>query len=80
MRSEVPRDVNGETLPKVSVLVAAWNEADIIREHIQSFLGLHYPNKELILCAGGEDGTYRIAREQGHTKVKVLEQQRGEGK
>lgn len=80
VRSEEPRDDNGETLPKVSVLVAAWNEADIIREHIQSFLGLHYPNKELILCAGGEDGTYRIAREQGHTKVKVLEQQRGEGK
>ncbi|MBC7262110.1 MAG: glycosyltransferase, partial [Chloroflexi bacterium] len=67
-------------LPKVSVLVAAWNEADMIREHIQSFLELHYPDKELVLCAGGEDGTYQMAQEHGSGGVKVLEQQPGEGK
>ena len=66
--------------PKVSVLVAAWNEAEHIENHICSFLALDYPNKELVLCAGGTDGTYALAKrwEDGH--VTVLEQQPGEGK
>jgi cellulose synthase/poly-beta-1,6-N-acetylglucosamine synthase-like glycosyltransferase len=67
-------------LPTVSVLVAAWNEAEMIGEHIQSFLGLSYPHKELVLCAGGPDGTLLIAREQAGEGVRVLEQEPGEGK
>lgn len=67
-------------LPKVSALVAAWNEAEGIEEHIQSFHSIHYPNKELILCAGGQDGTYDIACQWVAPNVKVLEQQPGEGK
>ena len=50
------------TLP-VSVLVAAWNEARLLREHIESFLRLSYPDRELVLCAGGTDGTLEIAHE-----------------
>jgi len=69
-----------KSTPKVSVLVAAWNEAYIIREHIEAFLRLRYPNKELVLCAGGEDGTYGTAREYASERVIVLEQQPGEGK
>jgi cellulose synthase/poly-beta-1,6-N-acetylglucosamine synthase-like glycosyltransferase len=67
-------------LPLVSVLVAAWNEADMIEDHIESFLTLRYPKKELILCAGGDDGTYEIARSHAGNGVVVLEQQSGEGK
>nr|MBC7245830.1 glycosyltransferase [Chloroflexota bacterium] len=67
-------------LPKVSVLVAAWNEAEMIEQHIQSFLGLQYPDKELVLCAGGPDVTYEIARRYAGEQVIVLEQQPGEGK
>ncbi len=67
-------------LPLVSVLVAAWNEAEMIEQHIESFLLLDYPHKELILCAGGEDGTYEIARRHAAKGVVVLEQQAGEGK
>jgi len=67
-------------LPLVSVLVAAWNEADMIEQHIESFLALRYPNKELILCAGGDDGTYEIARRHTGEGMVVLEQQAGEGK
>lgn len=67
-------------LPFVSVLVAAWNEAQMIEQHIQSFRSLRYPRKELILCAGGPDGTYNIARRHAGEGLVVLEQQAGEGK
>lgn len=68
------------TQPKVSVLVAAWNEADHISAHIAAFQALRYPNKELILCAGGADGTYTIAARCAGGAIIVLEQQPGEGK
>jgi glycosyltransferase involved in cell wall biosynthesis len=75
--------------PKVSVLVAAWNEADHIDDHIRSFLSLSYRNSELIVCAGGSgnDDTLARARSYGDKydehigkRVIVLEQQPGEGK
>lgn len=71
---------NWTDLPVVSVLVAAWNEAEMIEQHIESFLFLRYPRKELVLCAGGEDGTFEIARRHAGEGVAVLEQQAGEGK
>jgi cellulose synthase/poly-beta-1,6-N-acetylglucosamine synthase-like glycosyltransferase len=80
LRDRKPEPVQLQATPKVSVLVAAWNEADIIQEHIKSFLRLRYPNKELILCAGGPDGTCEIARQYAGEQVVVLEQQPGEGK
>ena len=68
-------------LPLVSVLVAAWNEGERIEQHIQHFLALRYPNKELILCAGGQDGCYEQALAyQSASQVRVFEQQAGEGK
>jgi cellulose synthase/poly-beta-1,6-N-acetylglucosamine synthase-like glycosyltransferase len=66
--------------PKVSVLVAAWNEVDHIGAHIAAFQALRYPNKELILCAGGADGTCAIAARCEGESVIVLEQHAGEGK
>lgn len=48
--------------PKVSALVAAWNEAAHIDAHIQSFLALAYPDIELVLCAGGSDDTFLRAQ------------------
>jgi len=61
-------------------LVAAWNEAENIRMHVASILRLRFEPKELILCAGGDDGTYLIAKGFESPTVKVLEQKRGEGK
>jgi len=66
--------------PPVSILVAAWNEADIIREHVESFLALQYPRKQLIICAGGSDDTYPITQEYAGDQVIVIQQQSGEGK
>jgi cellulose synthase/poly-beta-1,6-N-acetylglucosamine synthase-like glycosyltransferase len=66
--------------PKISALVAAWNEADVIERHIESFLNLRYPNKELILCAGGSDRTFELARRYESQQVRVFRQEVGQGK
>ncbi len=66
--------------PQVSALVAAWNEAEQIDAHIQSFLALAYPNVELVICAGGADDTLARARRYAGERVTVLEQRSGEGK
>jgi cellulose synthase/poly-beta-1,6-N-acetylglucosamine synthase-like glycosyltransferase len=66
--------------PPLTILVAAWNEADNVAAHIRSFRQLSYADKQLLLCAGGEDGTYQIALEHAGTDVVVLEQLPGEGK
>ena len=66
--------------PSVSVLVAAWNEATNVRPHIESVLALRYPSVELVLCAGGSDGTLEIAREYERDGLVVLPQHAGEGK
>ncbi len=67
--------------PPVSVLVAAWNEAQGIDAHVQAFLKLCYPDKQLVLCAGGTDSTYSLARAYSdHDRIVVLEQRPGEGK
>jgi glycosyltransferase involved in cell wall biosynthesis len=69
-----------QTTPRVSVLVAAWNEGTGIDAHIASFLALRYPDIELILCAGGNDDTYARAARYASDRVIVLRQHAGEGK
>ncbi len=68
--------------PKVSVLVAAWNESEILAGHMAAFARLSYPNRQLVLCAGGQDGTFALAQMLATTTpdVLLLEQQPGEGK
>jgi cellulose synthase/poly-beta-1,6-N-acetylglucosamine synthase-like glycosyltransferase len=66
--------------PKVSVLVAAWNEKHNLGPFVRSFQGLAYPNKELVLCAGGDDGTYAQALALAGATMKVVPQTAGEGK
>jgi len=80
LRASPAQPVALVSTPPLSVLVAAWNEAQMIAEHIQSFRELCYGDKELLLCAGGEDGTYHAALEQAGPDVVVLEQLPGEGK
>lgn len=66
--------------PKISVLVAAWNEGARIDDHLRSFLALTYPQIELVLCAGGSDNTLVRAQRYASERVIVLEQRPGEGK
>jgi cellulose synthase/poly-beta-1,6-N-acetylglucosamine synthase-like glycosyltransferase len=82
-RSGVDRTLvhlNDANLPCVSALVAAWNEADNIEEHIESFRRLRYPHKELILCAGGDDQTFERATSFHDDHIRVIRQEPGEGK
>jgi cellulose synthase/poly-beta-1,6-N-acetylglucosamine synthase-like glycosyltransferase len=76
----LPGLANWPRLPKVSALVAAWNEAADIESHIQSFLALRYPHKQLVLVAGGDDATYALACKFSSGQVIVLQQLPGEGK
>lgn len=71
---------NWPELPMVSALVAAWNEEKNIQQLIDSFLRLRYPNKEMVLCAGGKDLTYFIASKYSGPQVIVLQQLPKEGK
>ncbi len=80
LRNERPSVPALSRTPQVSALVAAWDEHDHIDAHICSFLALHYPDVELILCAGGTDDTLARARRYANERVIVLEQQPGEGK
>jgi cellulose synthase/poly-beta-1,6-N-acetylglucosamine synthase-like glycosyltransferase len=65
--------------PKVSLLVAAYNEADVIEEKIRNALALDYPAEKLeiaIACDGPKDGTtqiaQRVANEIGQGRVRVF--------
>jgi cellulose synthase/poly-beta-1,6-N-acetylglucosamine synthase-like glycosyltransferase len=66
--------------PKVSILVAAWNEEHLIERHIQSLIDLRYQNKEIIICAGGDDNTEVLARNLLGKKGFVVRQCPHEGK
>ncbi len=65
--------------PTVSLLVAAYNEADVIEEKIRNALALDYPADKLeiaIACDGPKDGTtaiaQRVAAEIGQGRVRVF--------
>jgi glycosyltransferase involved in cell wall biosynthesis len=64
----------------VTILVAAWNEAAMIEEHVSSVLRLRYPRLQYVLCAGGPDGTFELASQFARPGVVVVEQRAGEGK
>ncbi len=68
------------TYPLVSFLVPAWNDRRHIEAFILAFNELSYPHKELLLCAGGDDGSLEYAQQFSSPIVTVLEQAPGEGK
>lgn len=68
-----------DTPPRVSFLVAAWNEESRIRACIQAILGLSYPDFEVVLCAGGTDRTWQVASQLEDPRLILLEQRSGEG-
>ena len=67
-------------LPAVSLVVAAWNEERNIERFLQSYEDLDYPDKTLVLVAGGGDKTFEFASAYPHPTVLLLEQRPGEGK
>jgi cellulose synthase/poly-beta-1,6-N-acetylglucosamine synthase-like glycosyltransferase len=69
-----------DSRPLVSMLLPAWNEANHLSKCLRSILSLRYPQKQVILCAGGPDGSFDIAQRFESFGVIVLEQTSGEGK
>lgn len=67
-------------LPQVSLIAAAWNEEANLEAFLSSYTTLDYLNKELILCAGGTDRTYEIAKNWASPTITVLKQEKGQGK
>ncbi|MCY0878509.1 MAG: glycosyltransferase [Firmicutes bacterium] len=66
--------------PSVTLLVAAWNAADHIEPFVAAFRTLNLPEFQLVLCAGGQDGTYERALALADSRVTVIRQCAGEGK
>jgi len=62
---------------RVSIIVAAKNEADTLRECLSSLVGLEYPEKEVIVvCGPSTDGTEAVAREFSNEITVLLEPER----
>lgn len=66
----------GRIEPKVSMIIAAHNEADVIGAKVESVLSLDYPQERLeivIASDGSDDGTNEILRRHANGRVRVLE-------
>ncbi len=62
---------------KVSIIVAAKNEADTLRECLASLAELDYPAREVIVvCGPSDDGTEEVAREFESTATIIREPER----
>jgi cellulose synthase/poly-beta-1,6-N-acetylglucosamine synthase-like glycosyltransferase len=68
--------------PTVSMLIAAYNEAPVIRARIRNFLEGRYPGwSELIIVSDGStDATAAVARAMAGARVRVLELPNNRGK
>lgn len=70
-----------EELPEATLVVAAYNEADIMEEKIRNTFNLRYPDgrlKILFVTDGSNDGTDQIARR--HPGIITLHQPERQGK
>jgi len=64
-------------LPRMSVLVPAYNEEKVIRTTLEALLATNYPDKEIIaIDDGSKDGTLRIMSEY-KDRVKVIHKENG---
>ncbi len=82
-RKQVPADPADETLPSVSLLIAAHNEEDVISERIQNALALDYPRDKLeivIASDGSTDGTNEIVERFAGREVVLLAFAQNRGK
>ncbi|MCL4541963.1 MAG: glycosyltransferase family 2 protein [Chloroflexi bacterium] len=66
--------------PLVSILVPIWNERANVPTLIASFQRLAYHPCELVLCAGGADGSFEEASRYAGERIIVIRQEAGEGK
>src|SRR5262249_15666616 len=78
-----PIPVSATDLPSVSLLVAAYNEEDVIEKRVRGSLAMDYPPDKLevlIASDGSTDRTAAIVRSLGQDQVRLLEYPRRRGK
>lgn len=67
--------VDARYLPKVSLLICAYNEEDVIAKKTENALKIDYPSGKLEIIVfdnGSEDGTFEIASSFKDNRLKVL--------
>ncbi|MCY0899354.1 MAG: glycosyltransferase [Firmicutes bacterium] len=80
MASCEPPQLDARQTRSVTFLVAAWNAAEDVEPFVKAFRALNLPSAQLVLAAGGEDGTYERAVSLSDAQVTVILQRAGEGK
>lgn len=67
-------------LPEVSLIIACYNEGDILKEKIKNTLGLNYPAEKLKICFvtdGTTDGSEKIIAENSNLTLFHSEERKG---
>ena len=76
-------DTSDESSPAVTLVISAYNEADVIREKLDNSLGLDYPGDRLevlVLSDASDDGTDEIVQEYAQQGVVLRRQEPRRGK
>jgi cellulose synthase/poly-beta-1,6-N-acetylglucosamine synthase-like glycosyltransferase len=82
-RRAAPPDPPAESLPRISLLVAAYNEASIIAARIENALAMDYPadRREIVVATDGcSDATAEVVRGFAGRGVRLLEYAQRRGK
>ena len=75
-RDESARELADAALPRLSVLVAAHNEREVIGDRVRNLLEMDYPADRLeivIASDGSDDGTVEVVRRIDDPRVRVLD-------
>lgn len=83
MKPLVTERLEGDYQPKVVVLIAAYNEAEVIRENIENKLTQQYPAEKIrvvVVSDESDDGTDEVVGEYAAQNVTLLRQSPRQGK
>jgi cellulose synthase/poly-beta-1,6-N-acetylglucosamine synthase-like glycosyltransferase len=75
--------LKGEIFPRVSIIIAARNEADKIRQKLEHTLALDYPEERvdiLVASDASDDGTDEIVKEYAGRRVSLVRAPQHKGK
>ena len=82
-RESSPPETTPAELPAVSLLIAAYNEEDVLEERLQNAMALDYPRDRLEIVVGSdgsEDGTNAIVRRYASQGVVLFDYPQRRGK
>lgn len=79
-KTEKLRDFKESELPKVSIIIPAYNEEETIKKTIESALNLEYPKEKIeviVVDDGSKDRTYTIASSIKNSRLRVFTKTNG---